>query len=75
MKGAVRVEVAAEWVGMESDENDISKLRGNQLEACVRMGPGQRFTQDKEAVLKHNLGTTNSLSIHEVERGGFQSGR
>jgi hypothetical protein len=43
MKGLVRIEVTANGIGMEGNEDDIEELRWNQLQTCEGRRSCNRF--------------------------------
>ena len=47
--------MSAQRVAVESNEDEVPEVRGYQLQTSVRLGPDDRFPEDKNAVVDCNV--------------------
>ena len=56
MEGAIRVEMSANGISMKSNKDNVAKLRWDELQSSVRLGPDDGFPIYQYAILNGDEG-------------------
>ena len=67
MKGWVCIQMPANGIGMEGNEDDIEELRWNQLQTCIRRCSAYWFLQYQHVVLNRDEGLAQWAAIIVID--------
>jgi hypothetical protein len=56
MEGAIRVDMSANGISVESNKDNVAKLRWDKLQSSVRLGPNDGFSIYQDAILNGDEG-------------------
>ncbi len=73
MKGASRIKMPTDWVGMECNKKDVPQPLGNNLQAQVRRAATDRFPKDQHLFLDDDMRLPQWLTVDVVNvlQSGF----